>query len=302
MRRVALVTYQQLPELALDDALLIEPLLRRDVAAKPAVWDDSTVNWKTFDAVILRSTWDYHLRTADFVAWLAELEGRGVKVYNPVDIIRWNMDKIYQRTLHAHGIHTLPTLWIEQGSTADLKTLLEDRNWEQVVVKPRISASAHKTWILRRSEAAAHQARFAEMAAVSGVMVQKFAPEISDGEWSFVFFGDIYSHAVLKRPAPDSMFVQQEHGGTVHIQVPDPALISQAAHILRVTRRILKADLLYARVDALVTDNLLHLMELELIEPELFLGKGQSEVVERFADAIANVLEPAELPGTAGVG
>lgn len=298
MRRVALVTYQDLPELDAGDALLVEPLSRRDVTARPVAWDDPHVNWKSFDGVVIRSTWDYHHRPEDFRAWLLRMEKDGVPLWNPVRALRWNMDKVYLRDLHAYGIHTLPTIWVEQGEQHDLQALLEQRNWERAVVKPRVSASAYQTWVLDCADAPAYQDRFATMAQESGVVLQKFASEIHAGEWSFMFFNGIYSHAVLKRPAPESVFVQSELGGTVQHTQPAPALISQAAQILRVARRIVKANLLYARVDAVVTKDELYLMEVELIEPVLFFSTGQPETMERFADAITDRLEAVP----AGVG
>src|SRR5258708_3751238 len=106
--RIALVTYSVLPQLHEDDRLLIAPLERRGVEVVPAVWDDAAVEWARFDACVIRSTWDYTFRRAEFCAWTERLEGV-TRLWNPPAIVRWNAHKGYLRELAARGAPVLPT-------------------------------------------------------------------------------------------------------------------------------------------------------------------------------------------------
>ncbi|MCE7946152.1 MAG: hypothetical protein DYG88_01855 [Chloroflexi bacterium CFX4] len=295
MKQVALVTFVKRPLLVESERRVIEPLFRRGVRVSICVWDDPAVDWQAFDAVILRGTWDYHHKSAAFRAWLARLEAQSVRVFNPAPIIAWNMDKHYLRDLAGEGVNIVPTLWLAQGAVADLATLLDEQGWQHAVVKPNISGGADNTWLVGRAEAAAHMERFqTNLASLpSGIMVQQFMPLVqSYGEWSFIFFNGIYSHAVLKRPAAESIYVQSHLGGSFERREPPPSLISHATAIMRAAARCTGArqPFLYARVDALDTFDELILMELEIFEPYLFL-EADAYAPERFADAIRDALE-----------
>ncbi|MGH7451608.1 MAG: ATP-grasp domain-containing protein, partial [bacterium] len=234
MKRVAFVTYHKAPNLTADDALALAPLKQFGVAAIPTIWDDPRVNWKTFDAVIMRSCWDYHRKTHGFRRWIDYLEELKIAVWNPIEILRWNMNKTYLRELAAKGVAIPPTVWIEAGSSADLRALLSANGFEQAVIKPTISATAYQT--CRTSIATAHhdQSHLDMILRASGAMVQQFVDEVtSNGEWSLLFFGGKYSHAVLKRPRDGDFRVQADFGGTSHRLEPSPALIKQAEAIER---------------------------------------------------------------------
>lgn len=289
LRTVALVTYNGLPALSESDRALIEPLALRGISVASVTWDDPQVDWSAFSAVLLRSTWDYHTRVDEFNRWLARVEAAGVRLWNPPAMIRWNIDKVYLRELNEHGIPTPETVFLEQGAGESLAALLARYDWARAVVKPRISASAYQTWSVTPETAVGEQARFAALLAERPLIVQQFNPRIAEGEWSFMFFNGIFSHAVVKKPQIGGMFVQAEKGGKVVSAKPDAPLIAQASNILSVARRITGTLPLYARVDCLLDGTTLHLMELELFEPELFVQPEQSGT-ERFADAIASVV------------
>ncbi len=293
MRHIALVTYAARPLLVESERRVIEPLFRRGVRVSICIWDDPNVDWQAFDAVILRGTWDYHHKSAAFRAWLARLEAENVRLFNAAPTIAWNMDKHYLRDLAGEGIKIVPTVWLAEGETADLAAILDEQGWQQAVVKPNISGNADNTWLVGRAEAAAQAERFRTALRLPfGIMVQQFMPLVqSYGEWSFIFFNGIYSHAVLKRPAAESIYVQTHLGGTSERREPPPSLISHASAIMRAAARCTGArqPFLYARVDALDTFDELTLMELEVFEPYLFL-EADSYAPERFADAITDAL------------
>lgn len=242
----ALVTWRGLPELAPDDRLLRDALLRRGVDARAVVWDDPHADWRSFDAIVVRSTWDYHKRVEEFRAWIDAMEG--LPLWNPPAVLRWNIHKSYLLDLQARGVNIVPTLLVRD-----------------FVVKPAVSATAYRT----ERHTTDHD-----------VLVQPFVPEIAeDGELSFVFLGRQFSHAVRKRPGNGDFRVQTEFGGSVEPFAPSADLIAQAERIAAT----LGDEWLYARVDCVVRDERLMLMELEATEPSLFLDAVSAE---RFADAL----------------
>jgi hypothetical protein len=282
MKRIAFITHAGLPGLSADDQLAVEELARRGAEVVPAVWDDPGVRWSGFDSVVLRSSWDYHLKLSSFLDWLDRLEREEVPLWNPAAVVRANVDKGYLVDLATAGVPVVPTVRVQKGSAADLAAILEERGWADAVVKPAVSASAFRTWRTSRALAAAEQSTFEELLAVSAALVQPFLPEIQTrGEWSIIFLGGEYSHAVLKRPRTGDFRVQEHLGGSSEPEAPGTGLIAQARAVVE---RI-SGPWLYARVDGVETDAGLLLMELELTEPSLFLGTDR-EAPARFAEAI----------------
>ena len=271
MPRIALATYAKLPTLNDDDRLLIPALAALGVTAVPAVWDSAAVCWNEFQGVLIRSSWDYHLRPLEFLDWIARLERGGGRVWNPGPLLRWNHHKRYLRDLAAGGgggVATVPTRWLARGEAADLASLLGDAGWREAVIKPAISASAFGTWRSSTETASRDQSRLEELLSAGDVMVQPLLSEVGDaGEWSLVFLGGSFSHAVLKRPAPGDYRVQWEFGGSAVSATPPGAVQADAERVIAAV-----PDALYARVDGVERDGRLVLMELELIEPHLFLG------------------------------
>lgn len=248
---IALVTWRGLPELAADDRLLEEALLRRGADVRAVVWDDRSVEWRAFDAIVIRSTWDYHTRVDEFRAWLDAMDG--LPLWNPAAVVRRNLHKSYLLELQQRGVNIVPTLFVPRG--------------EGFIVKPAVSATAFRT--------ERHQAD-------ADLLVQPFVPEIvSGGELSFIFLGRAFSHAVRKRPATGDFRVQRDFGGTAERFDAPAEWIAQATEIAT----MLGEEWLYARVDCVVRDGRLMLMELEATEPSLFLDEAAAE---RFADAITS--------------
>jgi len=271
MKPIALASYAKCPELTVDDRLLIPAFARRGVSAVPVVWDRE-VDWLRFARVIVRSCWDYHLRLPEFLKWIGQLESLGVRLSNSAALIRWNAQKTYLKELNQRGVRIPPTFWIEEHEERDVATILRDQGWTGGVAKPIVSASAHGL-----------QRHFVdESKALKGpTMVQPFLSEVpNQGEWSLIFLGGQYSHSVLKRAAPGDYRVQWQYGGTAKRAVPIPAMLPAARKILA----SLAESPDYARVDGILCGDEFVLMELELIEPVLFLRLGRA--ADRFVDAI----------------
>lgn len=285
MIRVALATHAGLPALTDDELLTVCALRAHGVEASPAVWDDPSVDWAAYAAVIVRSCWDYHFRLPEFLAWVGRLEAGGVAVWNPPAMLRWNADKTYLRELAARGVPVVPTSWIERGAATTLHGLLHEAGWDQAVVKPSVSASARDTWRTSRARASADEPRFRALAARARVLVQPYLPAIeSEGEWSLMFFGGVYSHAVLKRPRAGDFRVQAEHGGAAEAGDPGAPMVADALGALAAAPGG-AAGSVYARVDGCMVDGRFTLMELELIEPALFLS-AHPDAPSRFAVAV----------------
>lgn len=277
--RVALATFAELPLLSADDRPLLAALGAEGVEAEPAVWSDAGVDWRAYDAVLLRSCWDYHLRVHDFRAWLDRLEAQHVAVWNPPAVVRWNLDKRYLAELGALGIPVVGTLWLERGTAPDVNALLRLKRWSHIVVKPTVSASGHETWTATSPLTPEELERVRAMLAVEGVMLQPLVEEVvRDGELSLMLFDGRFSHAVRKRAVAGEFRVQNQFGGTAErVTVP--------ASGMRVASRIVRsipAPLLYARVDGVVSRGRFLLMELEVAEPSLYFGLADGSA-ERMA-------------------
>ncbi len=283
---IAFVTNAEWPKLTEDDQLAAHALRQAGIEVAPARWDDTQVDWSSFTSVVLRSTWDYHQRAEEFAVWLDRLEATGVPVWNPLEIVRWNMDKTYLRDLQEAGVRVVPSVWLLQGVKVDLADLMKQKGWEKVVIKPVISASAHQTYTVDASDLKDGQAKLDDLLSKGGVIVQSFMDEVqTQGEWSLLFFDKKYSHAAIKKPKQDDFRVQWEHGGSAETAIASPELISQAQAVVDK----MESRLLYARVDGIERGELFFLMELELIEPFLFFGYDPAAAV-RFAQAFADLV------------
>jgi glutathione synthase/RimK-type ligase-like ATP-grasp enzyme len=286
MPSVAFATYQQEPEISADDALAAEVLGRAGVAVTPAVWDDPAVDWAAFDAVVIRSTWDYPLKAEQFGRWLRSLAASGANLWNPPGPVLWNMNKRYLLDLVRRGVNAVPTEHLTAGDRPDLVAVLERRGWDEAVVKPAVAVGSHGAWRTSRATAEADRPRFAGELGARDLLVQPFLPEVtSRGEWSLVFLGGEYSHAVLKRPAEGDFRVQEHLGGSSAPAEAERALIDQGLSALAAVGQ----PLLHARVDGVERGGRLVLTELEIIEPSLFLGLAPG-AGQRFAEAIVRLL------------
>ena len=284
--RVGFVTYSGAPTLTEDDRLAVAPLERLGYAVEPVVWSEDSWHGAEFAVLILRSTWDYHKRPAAFKDWLRGREADGCVLWNPPPLVRWNMDKTYLRDLHDAGVPVSPSVWLFGDEPANLADLLRRNGWARAVIKPTMSATAYQTWTTTVETAADDQLALDQMRDLGGILVQRFEESIANGEWSLLFFSGGFSHSVLKRPQPGDFRVQKEYGGTSE---PAPA----PRRVLTVAEQVLaqvRWSWLYARVDLVDAVDGVRLMELEMLEPDLFL-RHAPEAAERFARAIVEKVQ-----------
>jgi hypothetical protein len=282
MAKIAFVTCQQLPEMSDDDRLVADALRRKDIAVTSAVWDAPEIDWSSFDSVVIRSTWDYHLTPYRYAKWVGSFSLTATRLWNAPDAVLANLHKSYLSSLAQRGIEVVPTAILSAGKGPSLREVLENNAWNDAVVKPAISASAYGTWRTSLASADADQHRFTEQLRCHDLLVQPFMPEVkSRGEWSLVFFGGRYSHAALKLPANGDFRVQRDFGGQWMPATPPAQLVAQAQSVLEANNH----DLLYARVDGIEREGRFVLMELEINEPYLFVGLCEG-AAERFAEEI----------------
>jgi glutathione synthase/RimK-type ligase-like ATP-grasp enzyme len=269
-----------------DDALLGAALAKHAIASVRIDWADPTVDWSGFDAALFRTTWDYFDRFPEFSDWLARVETQ-TRLLNPTDLLWWNIDKHYLADLEKRGVPIVPSRFLEKGSTVPLKTLLQECGWDEAVLKPCVSGGARHTYRLNRETATGREALAQELLQTEALMLQPFVPEImTAGEDSLMVIGGRYTHAVRKIARSGDFRVQDDHGGTVHPLTPD---VEQIAFAERAVAACSPAPL-YARVDTVRDSHgTLALMELELVEPELWL-RCHPPAAEALADAVAEKL------------
>ena len=263
--RIALATSAAFPELHPDDLPLVAALQAAGLDPVVRVWTDPSVDWSSFDAVLLRSVWDYHTRYVEFAEWLGLLDKAEVPVFNDSELVRWNADKSYLLELRERGVAIVPT---QIAAGPCLREVITGLTGQEIVVKPTVGANALQT--IRGIAGSDELSRAMDDLPEAVYLVQPFLPEIqSEGEWSLLFIDGEFSHAVLKRPADGDYRVQLVLGGTSALaEAPSAVREAAAAALAAVDTR--RAPL-YARVDGVVTGGRFLLMELELIEPYLYL-------------------------------
>jgi len=282
VQRVAFVTDKKWVDLTPDDRLAIPACAAVGIEVVPAIWSDQRIDWRSFAAVVVRSTWDYHLRPAAFDAWLSVLAQARVNIWNPVTVLRWNAHKSYLLELAGHGIAIPGTRLFKQGSAVNLRVLLADEQWRGAVIKPAVSASSYRTHRVTGAPSLQQQLALETILADGDALMQEFVDEITiDGEWAMVFLAGRFSHAVPRRPKGGDFRVQEELGGSQTAGQPPQRVLAVAERVLALA----PAATLYARVDVVDAKRGPLLMELELLEPALYFGYAEG-AAERFAGAI----------------
>ena len=257
-----------------DDEALIDALEPMGFVCERPRWDDDSVDWGGYDAVLIRTTWDYQEKLGAFMAWVERVSER-TTLLNPAPVVRANVDKRYLRELERVGAAIVPTRWIEGPITADeLGALVAGgRPVDGVagVLKPVVGAGASGLMMFRGDElerGAAHARGLVE--ACGGAMLQAPVGSIrSRGELSVVLIDGEVTHAVRKRPSEGDWRVQIEFGGRYELEQPgerEPAISRLAVESLGGGETPL-----YARIDLVEVEGMgPAVIEAELIEPELF--------------------------------
>lgn len=245
-----------------------------EVVAMP--WTDVT-RLDAVDLVLPLVAWGYHLRLPEWLAFLDRAEASGMPLANPAALLRWNSDKVYLTKLAGKGVPTVPTLAVDHLNEAALAAAHGVLGTDQLVIKPPVSAGAWGTFRLGPGDPVPGEMHGERM------LIQPWLRSIQDeGEYSLLYFGGRYSHCVAKRPRIGDFRVQPDHGGSTEASAPPDGAFAVAEAALGVA----PAATTYARIDLIRGDDgRLLLMEMELIEPALFL-EGNAPAEQRFAEAV----------------
>ena len=282
---VVFATCDDQPLIARDDQPLADALTALGVEVVPIPWTEIDP-YAVVDSppIVLRSTWDYHRKPTLFLSWLDSLADSGRATMNPPQVARGNVDKIYLQGLEAEGIAIPKTRWLDRTDSDTIDRAMGEERWDRAVLKPRIAATAYGTFLI--SKASTLSDEDLAPARASGALLQEVVPEIVErGETSIVYAGGAFSHAVVKRAKDGEFRVQQDFGGRVEAASPSATLRSFAASVMTHVPN----SCLYARVDVVESGRGPLLMELELIEPELYF-LHVPEAASRMAQLIAERL------------
>lgn len=269
-----------------EDRLLRAALQELGLSSVRVDWSRTDEDWSQYRCAVFRTTWDYFDRFGEFTAWLDRVAGQ-TRLCNPASIIHWNMDKHYLADLAARDIPVVQSRFIERGSDLHLRELLQDSGWTEAVIKPCVSGAARHTYRVNPGNAEQLETLIRPLLASESFLFQPFEPSIMEhGEDSLMVFGGRYSHAVRKRAKHGDFRVQDDHGGTVAPHQPSAAQIELAERAIAACAPLPA----YGRVDMITDSTGGHaVMELELIEPELWL-RFQPAAAATLALAIANQL------------
>ncbi|MEY4248981.1 MAG: hypothetical protein RJA87_614 [Pseudomonadota bacterium] len=244
---------------------LAAPLRALGATVEPQPWIDGAAPEAllAYDRVLPLLAWGYHLRTQDWFERLSLWQDLGVRLDHDPEILRWNTSKAYLAELAAKGAPVTPSLMVDGVTEADLAKAREQFQSRSLVIKPQISAGAHKTLVIQAHDPLGSLP-------TGPVILQPFLPSVGEeGELSLFYFGGVFSHAVAKVAKDGDFRVQPQYGGATTAFDPSPEAREAAATVLAACGK----DLTYARVDLIrCLDGSLRLMELEVIEPDLFLA------------------------------
>ncbi len=284
--KIALLTCERLPNLTDTDQLLIPELAKHHIEAQAVIWNDKTINWNDFDYLIFRNTCDYYEKETEFNNWLDNIETQGIKTLNALEIIKRNKHKFYLRDFQKQGMSMLPTIFIEKTDNLNLSEIIPT-HWKKAVIKPAFSAGSYLTEVFEVANIQKINQQYQSIAVEKELLLQEFMPEIqTEGETSFVFFNKRFSHSVNKKPAQGDFRIQVQFGGQYTTFEPNDALIDQAQKIVNT----FPEALLYARVDGIIINNELQLMEIECIEPDLYFQYSAGSM-QRFVDSIIKIIK-----------
>ena len=262
-----------------------DALRQRGIEVDAVPWTGSR-DLSAYDLVLPLVVWGYHLKYEEWQRFLERIEAEQLPVTNPPRLLRWNSDKAYLKELAGKGIPTVETIEVESLDDGELAAAAARLGTEELVVKPPVSASATGTHRIRPGDDIPPEERGRRM------MIQPFLPSIAtEGECALIFFDGAYSHTVVKRPKSGDFRVQPHLGGSTEPSDPPSGAVELAQAALAAA----PAEATYARVDIVRgRDGDLLIMELELIEPALFLDVAPNGE-DAFADAVIAAADSARL-------
>lgn len=279
MKKVAFLTIDDMTDFISDDELMYDALNDFGVELEEVPWKAER-DWKAFEMVVIRTTWDYQDAPKDFLKKLKEIETSGGNLLCPSSVVQWNMHKSYLKQLEQEGVKIVPSIFGDNLTKEVFETAATAFEVNKFIVKPPVSANADNTYIMKEGDLDEKALKFFKN---KEYIVQPYINSINThGEYSLIFFNGEYSHALVKVPAKEDFRVQEEHGGRVLGFKANEQMLEIAQKAIN----FIKEDVLFTRVDLVqLKDDSYAVMEVELIEPALYL-KMDPKAPRTFAKAI----------------
>jgi|GEM_PF-38919 len=287
MRKCAILTMDKLDDFIVYDKKIDIPMASLGWQTSHISWHDKTIDWNQFEAVIIRSTWDYQDDAEAFMQVLSDIEQSKTILLNSLAIAQWNINKNYLREVEGKGADVIPTIWLEEFDFSDIARYFKDFKTDQIVIKPTVSANSDNTFWLKKDTYSAQEKLLSESLENRQLMVQPFISAIvEEGEYSLFYFAGKYSHCILKTPKQGDFRVQEEHGGILQSIKPSKDLLIAGNKALQA----IPEEVLYARIDLVEHEGVYKLMEIELIEPSLYFNLDE-KAAERFSEAFVDWMD-----------
>jgi glutathione synthase/RimK-type ligase-like ATP-grasp enzyme len=282
MKKINLVSSTEIIKFDSESIILSEALKKRGIESELVFWDDPDVNWGEADLSVIRSTSDYAWKVEEYLDWVNKVE-RETTLWNSGDVIRWNHHKGYLLELQEKGVPIPPTIFVEKESDDSLRHHLDGTGWREIVLKPAITVGGFglKRYRSDDAEAEEHLKRLTKRGwnhrfegincylSPRDVLIQEFLPEIIEsGEASLFYYGGDFSYSVIKRVKPGEILAHPGYGASVSLYDASPSERGVAEAALDAVGHRTE----YARIDMALTMDGPLIMELELIEPWLFIG------------------------------
>ena len=287
--RVALVTASKLPRPDTDLAILVDAFSARGIAAEIRAWDDPSVAWSMYDVALVRSTWNYVEQLDAFETWI-DRTARVTTIANPRAALRWNLHKSYLIELARAGIPVVPTEVLHACDEADWHTTFD--RYGTIVVKPAVSAGSFATIRVMHGDASTARAHRASYPGRDFLVQPLLASVVEHGESNLIYLDGIFSHGIHKGARWDGE--PEQSRGLIE---PEADELLVAEQVLSVVAAKGFGPLAYARVDiARGTEGAPMLMELEIVEPSLFLDRAPDRA-NLLVDAISRGLQSSAFEG-----
>ncbi|MGI9236046.1 MAG: ATP-grasp domain-containing protein [Woeseiaceae bacterium] len=296
MRRIAYLTMADKGDFVTDYHLSIAPMGALGWHVDEVPWR-SGHDWNRFDAVYICTPWDYPEHPAQFLDVLHDIDASRALLINDLALVRWTLEKTYLRDVEKKGCDIVPSTWYDGFESVNPADLFAEHQASRIVIKPTVGANAKDTFVLKEAVSDAQQDELRQIYAGRAFLVQPYIESIqSAGEYSLFFFNGNYSHAIQKTPKAGDFRVQEEYGANIRSVQPTDALLTTASALFDK----IEPRPAYGRGDwVLGPDGRYLLMELELIEPSLYL-RTDNGAAARLARALDERFEVFTRKGASG--
>lgn len=291
--RCAYLTMDEIGDFVTDADLSFAPMSELGWSVDMVSWRATETDWSAYDAVYICTPWDYPDDPDAFMRVLEAIDASPAVLVNNIELVRWTLEKTYLRDLEAKGADIVPSVWFDRFDADELQACFEQFAADKLVIKPVVGANAVDTYVIERPLSPELSDELAAKYAARRHVVQPFIDNIrTEGEFSLFFFSGEFSHAIRKVPKSGDFRVQEEHGADILSEMAPPAAVDAATRIVN----LVDPEPVYVRVDLVRNDNERYLlMELELIEPSLYL-RTDDGAAQRFAQAFDTHVQSLRQP------